>query len=280
MKRLFSKLLSLRYLVPLMWNTIYFRMKTIFFKELLNFLHTRIFRRADAVQAISRFLGKWATDMGFKGTPEIVPNGVDIAKFSRRQTTDDRKQIRRKFGYTDTDVVIVTASRLSLKNAVDDMVRSLAHLPENYKLLIAGVGEDEAMLEALVKEMNVASRVTFLGKKTHDELPALLQASDIFCRPSLSEGLGNAFLEAMAAGIPIIGTPVGGIPDFLIDGETGVFCQPRDPASIAKAVMRIQTEPGLRDKLVRRGEALVRKDYDWDGIAARIDGMLTSLVTA
>lgn len=243
----------------------------------LSFLHKAIFSRANAVQAISRFLGKWATEMGFKGTPEIVPNGVDVAKFTKRISSDERQRMRTAFGYADSDVVIVTASRLSLKNAVDDMIRSLTSLPENYKLLIAGVGEDEAMLKALVEEMKVAPRVTFLGKKTHDELPAILQASDIFCRPSLSEGLGNSFLEAMAAGIPIIGTPVGGIPDFLVDGETGVFCQPRDPASLAKAAVRIQTEPGLREKLIRQGEAAVRSGYDWDGIALRINGMLKTL---
>jgi glycosyltransferase involved in cell wall biosynthesis len=245
----------------------------------LTFLHQAIFRRADAVQAISRFLGKWATDMGFKHTPEIVPNGVDIAKFTKRISPDQRSDIRCQFGYADTDVVIVTASRLSLKNAVDDMIRSLADLPENYKLLIVGVGEDEAMLKSLVEEKKVASRVTFLGKKTHDELPALLQASDIFCRPSLSEGLGNSFLEAMAAGIPIIGTPVGGIPDFLTDGETGVFCQPRDPGSIANAVIRLEEEPGLRAKLIMQGEKLVRGCYGWEGIAERIDGMLQRLST-
>jgi glycosyltransferase involved in cell wall biosynthesis len=240
-------------------------------------LHRKVFQRADAVQSISTFLGKWAVDMGFRGTPEIVPNGVDITRFTQRITSERRRELRTSFGFKDDDTVLVTASRLSLKNAIDDLIKSLTHLPANVKVLIAGEGEDAEKLSALVKENGLEERVKFLGKRGHDELPGILQSSDIFVRASLSEGLGNSFLEAMACGLPIIGTPVGGIPDFLTDGETGVFCRPRDPESIAVAVKRIQSESGLREKLIRQGEALVREQYGWDRIAARIRGMLLAL---
>ena len=217
--------------------------------------------------------------MGFRGTPEVIPNGVDVEKFSKKISAEQRAVFRKQYSYADDDVVIVTASRLSLKNAVDDMIRSLTFLPENYKVLVAGVGEDEAMLHQLVAENHLESRVTFLGKKSHDELPAILQSSDIFCRPSLSEGLGNSFLEAMAAGIPIIGTPVGGIPDFLVDGETGVFCQPRNPESLAKAALRIQTVPGLRQALIERGAMCVRNGYQWHHLSQRIDLLLKKMIS-
>jgi glycosyltransferase involved in cell wall biosynthesis len=245
----------------------------------LSFLHKMIFKRADAVQAISHFLAQWAKDMGFAGTPEVVPNGVDIEKFSRQQSEEERRQHRRSFGFSDEDVVIVTASRLSLKNGVDDLIRSLTFLPENYKVLIVGDGEDRDKLKVLTQQKSLTGRVVFLGSKGHDELPAILQSADIFCRPSLSEGLGNAFLEAMAAGLPIIGTPVGGIPDFLTDGETGVFCEVRNPESIAQAALRIQTEPGLREGLVARSSLLVAEKYGWEGIAMRMGVLLNSFVS-
>lgn len=243
----------------------------------LQFLHEKIFMRADAVQAISNFLAEWATKMGFKGKPEVVPNGVDIAKFTERISPERRSEMRRSFGFGETDVVLVTASRLSLKNGIDDLIRSLSNLPLNFKVLIAGDGEDRDKLRVLAEQKGLTERIVFLGNKSHDELPAILQAADIFIRASLSEGLGNSFLEAMAAGLPIVGTPVGGIPDFLIDGETGVFCKPRDPESIAAAAKRIQEEPGLRERLVKQGEALVKEKYGWEGIAERIGGILNNI---
>ncbi|MFH1078253.1 MAG: glycosyltransferase family 4 protein, partial [Patescibacteria group bacterium] len=240
----------------------------------LEWLHRKVFARADAVHAISRFLAGWATKMGFRGTPVVIPNGVDVARFSVRISVEERERIRSSFDFASDDVVVVTVSRLSLKNGGDDLIRSLSHLPSPFKVLLVGDGEDKEKLTSLVAQKGLADRVVFAGHRGHDEVPGILQACDIFCRPSLSEGLGNSFLEAMGAGIPVIGTPVGGIPDFLTDGETGVFCKVRDPESIAAAARRIQEEPGLKGKLVVNGEAMVRKDYGWDGIARRIGEML------
>ncbi|MCC7357344.1 glycosyltransferase family 4 protein [Candidatus Uhrbacteria bacterium] len=243
----------------------------------LGFLHRAIFVRANEVQAISKFLANWAKRMGFAGDPHIIPNGVDISRFTKTISAERRYQIRQEFGVTEQDIVIVTASRLSLKNAVDDIIRALTFLPEKYKVLIAGEGEDKKMLESLAANLGVSSRVVFLGRRSHDELPGILMSADMFCRPSLSEGLGNSFLEAMSAGLPIIGTPVGGIPDFLIDGETGVFCEPRSPESLAKAVLRITEEPGLREKLSRQGKQKVEKEYNWEQIVKDIREIIKKL---
>lgn len=245
----------------------------------LQWLHRKIFQRANAVTAISAFLALWAKSMGCKGVLEVIPNGVDYERFAQKISIERRGELRQRYGASNQDTLLITASRLSLKNGIDDLISSLAHLPQSVKLLIAGDGEDRDKLEKLVEEHGLARRVSFFGQYGHDQLPELLQASDIFCRPSLSEGLGNSFLEAMASGIPIIGTPVGGIPDFLKDGETGVFCQPRNPESIAAAVQRIQTESGLRDTLIRNGAALVAERYGWDEIAQKVKRILESLVS-
>jgi glycosyltransferase involved in cell wall biosynthesis len=243
----------------------------------LSFLQRALFKRADRVQAISRFLGAWATSNGFRGTVDVIPNGVDIGNFTKSIDGMRRKQIREGFSFADDDIVLVTASRLSLKNATDDVIRALPQLPPRCKLLIVGVGEDEQMLRKLTEGLGLRDRVVFAGYRSHAELPELLRSSEIFIRPSLSEGLGNSFLEAMAAGIPIIGTLVGGIPDFLVDGETGVFCQPRDPKSIAKAVERLLVEPGLSGRVVQNGARLVRERYDWDQIGRQMQSILESL---
>ncbi len=243
----------------------------------LEFLHKMIFRRADAVQAISNFLADWAIKMGFKGRPEVIPNGVDVEKFMRWINVEERRKLRQEWKVNDQDVVLITTSRLSSKNGIDDLIRSLISLPLNFRVVIAGEGEDKKKLDLLVKENNLGDRVIFLGRKSHDELPGILQASDIFVRASLSEGLGNSFLEALAAGLPIIGTPVGGIPDFLTDGETGVFARPHDSQSIVKAVKRIQEEAGLKEKLIRQGKDLVKEKYEWQGITNQIKNVLEKI---
>ncbi len=244
---------------------------------ILTFLHKRIFRRANTIQTISHFLAAWAERMGATSKPVVIPNGVDVARFSLRLDPAQRQSMRTQLGCQDSDLVIITTSRLTLKNAVDDLIKSLTSLPLNYKLLIAGEGVDRAALGALVETHRLQDRVTFLGTRSQQELPTLLQCADIFCRPSLSEGLGISFLEALASGLPIVATPVGGIPDFLRDGETGVFCQPRDPISIAKAVLRIQEEPGLLQKLIQQGERLVKKEYTWEEITKRMEALLEGL---
>ena len=105
-------------------------------------------------------------------------------------------------------------------------------------------------------------------------MPKYLKVSDIFIRPSRSEGLGNSFLEAMAAGIPVIATPVGGIPDFLLDPAknpdhepTGYFCEVDNPQSIATQVNKILSDEALRTRIIRNAKKLVTEKYDWSLIA-------------
>ncbi|MFA6503377.1 MAG: glycosyltransferase family 4 protein [Patescibacteria group bacterium] len=247
---------------------------------IFKFLLYRIFKRADAMHVISRFLADWGVKMGFSGVPEVIPNGVDVNRFARKIFDNERTDARQQFGFNDSDVVLVTVSRLVLKNGTDYLIRALTKLPLNFKALIVGFGEDLEKLKTLTQEKGLKDRVVFAGRRDHDELPKLLQSSDVFVRPSLSEGLGNAFLEAMAAGLPIIGTPVGGIPDFLFDGETGVFCQPSSPESVAQAVLRIQNEPGLRQKLIEQGNKLAVEKFGWDGIGIAMRKLFERLATS
>lgn len=240
---------------------------------IFNSLRRKIFTRAHTIHAISKFLATWAKDMGAHIDPIIIPNGVDIKLFAIPCDNEKRDATRRTFGFDSQNIVLVTASRLSHKNAIDDVIRALAILPEAYTLLILGSGEDEGVLKTLVDTLKLQSRVVFKGNVSHAELPTLLQSADVFIRPSRSEGLGNAFLEAMAAGLPVIGTPVGGIPDFLLDGETGIFCQPNDPSSIVNAVHRLQ-DAALRETIVSQSYKLVVGKYDWESVARKMEALL------
>lgn len=242
---------------------------------------TQIFKRADKIQAISSYLAKWAKDLGASCPIEVVPNGVDITKFqyslsSRTGIRDLVTQIKTELAIRESDRIVITASRLVKKNGVGDLINAMKFLNNDAHLLILGVGELENELNLLSKQKNLEDRVHFLGYIDQNKLPEYLGASDIFCRPSLSEGLGNAFLEAMAAGVPVVGTKVGGIPDFLRDGETGLFCA-NDPTDIAVKINRILNDHALADKLSANGKKLVEQKYSWDIIVAKMKNIFNNL---
>lgn len=213
--------------------------------------------RSAAITALSKYLAERAKAYGAKGEPSVVPNGVGEDYFNVQ---------REKMGKKTDGRIIVTTSRLVYKNAVDTLIRAMALLPE-HKLLIAGDGEERANLENLAQELSLGSRIKFLGTVSREDLPELLAGADIFCRPSRSEGQGVSFMEAMAAGLPVIAPPVGGIPDFLTDGETGLFCKVDDPSSIALKVNLLTSDKKLRTKIVANAKKLMTDKYGWQGIA-------------
>lgn len=232
----------------------------------------QIFTQADGLQAISTYLMTWGENMGFQGpVKEVVPNGVDVSRFTQKFSNEEILTVRKNFGFREDAVVLVTASRLVIKNGVADVIRALTLLPPQICFVICGVGELEDSLHALAKELHVDSRVVFLGNVSHQELPKILRASDIFIRASITEGLGNSFLEAMAVGLPTIGTPVGGIPDFLTDGETGFFCEPHSPESIGKTVTRIlELTPQEKTVMHENAMKIILEKYNWQYICVRM----------
>ncbi len=237
-------------------------------------MYKRVYTKADGIKAISKFIAKLARDVGYQGYVEVIPNGVDVQKFSMSVPEGRLHELKARYGKHIGDIFLFTASRLVLSRGVEDVIRALPHLPLEVKFLIAGDGEDRDKLEQIAKESGVESRVVFAAHVDHKDLPAFLKISDIFVRPSIIEGMGNAFVEAFAAGIPVVATPVGGIPDFLFDPErtpgvkqTGVFCEPRDPESVARAVKRYLDDPALVAEVVKNAKELVDEKYDWEMIA-------------
>lgn len=213
--------------------------------------------RTEILTAISTYLLDRALSLGYKGKSYVIPNGVDVEKFGNVQHSVLHKD----------DAILITTSRLVKKNAVEDVISALKFLPENIKFKILGIGPLESDLRKQVAQMKLESRVEFLGHINYDEIPRYLHSADIFIRPSLSEGMGNSFIEAMAAGLPVIATPVGGIPDFLRDGETGLFVPPHNPRLIAFQVQKLISDRVLHDKIVIAAKRLVKEKYDWDLLA-------------
>ncbi|MFA6339078.1 MAG: glycosyltransferase family 4 protein [Candidatus Paceibacterota bacterium] len=226
-----------------------------------------IFKKADFIQTISRYLADIAKDMGAKCVIRIVPNGVDVKKFEFSIEEHQKEDLRKDLGIQDGDKVLITTSRLVVKNAIGDVIKAMEFLPKNIKFLILGEGYQLEDLKKLAADIKVSDRVKFLGFVSHKEMPKYLKISDIFIRPSLSEGFGNSFIEAMAADVPVIATPIGGILDFLIDKETGLFCDIENPKSIANRVSLYLSDDALRNQIIKNGKKMVKDRYDWKQIS-------------
>ena len=234
------------------------------------------FKNASAVSAISTFLGRWAKHMGFEREVAIIPNGVDLTRFT---------DVPHPPLVTAGVVNLVTASRLVHKNALDEVIRALVLLPKNIQFIIYGSGPDEAELRKLSEDLGVSGRVLFKGYSSHAELARAFSTTHIFIRPSRSEGMGNSFIEAMAAGLPVIATQEGGIADFLFDEKrnpekpsTGWAVDVDSPEQIALAVKDIITNPEKVARIKINGLALVREKYDWNLIARNMKSLFDRLL--
>jgi len=249
------------------------------YKLLVRPWHRLVFKKADKVTAISNYLKERAIKNGVKAPVEIIPNGVDIRNYELRIMNHELNRLKNKLGIKKNDKILITTGRLVKKNAVDDIIRSLTCLDRNIKFISLGAGPDFDKLKNLAKETGVDKRVLFLPLVENKDVIKYLKIADIFIRPSLSEGLGNSFLEAMAAGIPVIGTPVGGIPDFLINNETGFFCEVQNPKSIAEKVNYILDEKNKEAVLKVKENAcrLVAEKYNWDKIAEKMKNIFNIL---
>jgi len=230
------------------------------------------FKNASAVQAISSYLAQWARRVGYRDEARIIPNGVDVARFANVQHS-----------VLDT-ITLITTSRLVRKNAIDDVIRALALLPDNIHFKIYGIGPDEIKLRLLAKNLGVEHRAEFKGHINHSELPRALGKCDIFVRPSRSEGMGISFVEAMAAGLPVIATQEGGIADFLFDAkrnpdkETTGWAVDRDsPEQIAEAVKDILAHPEEVMRVTANAKKLVTEKYDWNLIARQMSSLFATI---
>lgn len=246
-----------------------------------------IFRYADHIQTISNYLALFAKRHGAprSGAITVVPNGV---------TRVESKKLKVK---RTNERIIISTSRLVYKNGIDMLVRAVAILARDvragyypkfpsFQLRLVGDGPDRLRLRKLAAQLGVAEMIEFVGAVLPDAIPQHLARATLFVRPSRSEGLGSSFLEAMAMGVPIIGTRVGGIPDFLKDPEsvgvdqaTGIFVAVDDPRGLAAKIAWCFDHPALLVRIAKNGQRLVARDYQWDDIAERMWNIMEKLIT-
>lgn len=206
-----------------------------------------------------------------------VPCGVDLQEFA----PVERALARRRLGLAPDDFVVLQLGRLVPRKGVDNVVQAVArlrHIP-NLKLLIVGGDApepDEARtpeigrLRALAREGGVADRVIFTGQRRRAQLPECYCAADVFVTTPWYEPFGITPLEAMACGVPVIGSEVGGVKYSVADGVTGFLVPPRDPAALAARIEQLHAQPALAQALGRAGIRRVRALFTWDRVAREL----------
>jgi glycosyltransferase involved in cell wall biosynthesis len=209
-------------------------------------------RWCDALIFISKPLMAEAGKLGI-GDPKTyayIPSGIDTKAFQNGNNNGNRELKRRMLGLTDHVPIIGTVSRLVKDKGLELILEAAAQLKAKglkFHMVWVGDGPMRAELERLAQKLGVADRLSITGMCT--DVPAWLSCFDIFVLPTMWEGMGRVFLEAQAAGIPVIGTKVGGVPDVVRDGETGILIQPNDVKTLAETIELLITNAELRRQM-------------------------------
>ena len=212
---------------------------------------------ADIVCATSRYLA----DATIKFYPEIagkmsvVPFGIDISKF---KASTERS-------FDNMDVAIGSARSLERIYGLDVLLKAFKIVLEEIpgaKLRLAGDGPKYRNLSELARRLGIAKNVEFLGHIAQDDMPPFLRSIDMFIIPSREEAFGVAALEAMACGIPVIGSAVGGIIEVLRGGQCGVLVKPDNPDELSAAIIKLACDPEKRKLLSETGRKLVVDNYE------------------
>jgi glycosyltransferase involved in cell wall biosynthesis len=181
----------------------------------------------------------------------VIPNAVDVEGAPRsRRAVRDRPRI-------------LSVGRLKAPKDFPTLVRALGDLrPDSFEAVIVGDGPDRQLLEEEIHELGLEDRVSLAGERR--DVPELLAGADVFVLPSRSEGHPVSVLEAMAAGIPVVASRVGGVPEQVSDGETGLLVEPGDPTELAAALRRLTADPRLRRRLGAAGRVRAEQAFDLD----------------
>jgi glycosyltransferase involved in cell wall biosynthesis len=222
----------------------------------------------DAYVAVSPELAALARELGdcSDGKLKVIENGIDLAAFGA--AAGERSAVRAELGLPDDGWVVGSVGRLAREKDYPLLVRAAAPLlgPAG-RLLLVGDGGEAGAIRAEVDARGVAPFVSLAGVR-HD-VPRLLAAMDAFALSSRLEGLPLCALEAMAAGLPVVATAVGGLPGLIQDGVTGFLVPAGDEPALARALAALRADPALARAVGERGRAHVRRLYARDAMVRR-----------
>ena len=234
------------------------------------------FKRADQVTATSQMLAKATTPFCPPGTHvHVIPFGVDTDVFC--PPTDHHPD-------ADRPPTVGIVKTLRPRYGIRELILAFHQIVDSFpdaRLVIVGGGEQYAMLQELIVNLGMEKCTTLAGQAGHEQIPHYLQSFDLFVSPSLTdrESFGVAAVEASACGLPVIASRVGGLPEVVVDGQTGLLVPPGDVDALAAAMARLLSEPELRARMGRAGRQFVLEHYRWADNASLMEQLYTEVLS-
>ncbi|MER2009382.1 MAG: glycosyltransferase, partial [Psychrobacillus sp.] len=212
--------------------------------------------KATAICSTSHIMAK-ETNLYTNRPVYVTPFGVDLEKFYPKDTNE-----------TNDKIVVGTVKALEDKYGIADLVKGFAMFHKEYpnsELLITGDGPQRQEYEQLADELGISSVTTFTGKVPNTEVPAIIRSMSIFAVPSTedSESFGVAAVEAMACGVPVVVSNVGGLPEVVVKDVTGIVTDKESPDQLAAAFIKLAGNNDLRAGMGKAGVAHVKDNYSW-----------------
>ncbi len=212
-----------------------------------RFLKSLLFRRYSKVLCISDFVVHCLEHQGSWSNISRCTYFINTNRFQPR--ADVRQQVRKRFEADEKFIVLLVANLIKEKGG-DVAIRALAELPESMELWIVGDGRDQPRLVDLCDELSISHRVRFLGNQRNVE-PFMQAADCLVCPSTWGEATGLVNLEALACGLPVVASAIGGIPEFVTDERTGLLFAPANHRELAEKLRRLYEDPELARRLSR-----------------------------
>jgi glycosyltransferase involved in cell wall biosynthesis len=230
-----------------------------------NMLIRHVLAEADQIITVSRSNETKLLELGVSPKKlHIIPNGYDEKIFKPLCSFETKK----KLGLPFNKKVLISVGNLVTVKGHTDLIDAFSIVAKKHKdllLIIIGSGPLRQTLQNKVTRLGLTNKVTFLGGKSHDEIPIWINSSDIFVLPSRNEGFPTVIPEAMACGKPVVGTNVGGIPEALSNEDIGVLANPQDPKSLANAIVEAIDKNWRSEVIINHAQ-----QYSWTRLVARI----------
>ena len=219
----------------------------------------RIWRRAARVVALSDAL----REIALRTTPEldidVIPNGIDPHEFYPSEVDQDTASGKLK---------VICVARLLERKGIHHLLRAIAEPhPLNLDLTIVGTGPYQPELQHLASSLGLDRQVTFAAFVEHTKLAAMYRDADIFALPSQTESFGLVFAEAMASGLPVVATAVGGIPEIIREGREGFLVEPQDHAAIRQRLELLLGDCALRARMSAAARQRIEEKFTWRRVA-------------